>query len=65
MVLPLLTFCDPWAWDFPRIRHRLSEEGIGLLPLELTGDEDLTAGPVRNRVEAYFEMDRVGELFDV
>ena len=65
VVLPLLKFCDPWAWDYPRIRKRLSEEGIGTLLLELGGDEDLTAGPVRNRVEAYFEMDRVGDLFDV
>ncbi len=65
VVLPLLKFCDPWAWDVPRIRKRLSEEGIGTLLVELGGDESLTAGPVRNRVEAYFEMDRVGELFDV
>jgi benzoyl-CoA reductase subunit C len=65
VVLPLLKFCDPWAWDYPRIRKRLSDEGIGTLLLELAGDEDPTAGPVRNRVEAYFEMDRVGELFDV
>jgi benzoyl-CoA reductase/2-hydroxyglutaryl-CoA dehydratase subunit BcrC/BadD/HgdB len=65
VVLPLLKFCDPWAWDYPRIRKRLSDEGIGTLLVELAGDEDLTAGPVRNRVEAYFEMDRVGDLFDV
>ncbi len=65
VLLPLLKFCDPWAWDYPRIRTRLSEEGIGTLLVELGGDEDLTAGPVRNRVEAYFEMDRVGDLFDV
>ncbi|MBW2262988.1 MAG: 2-hydroxyacyl-CoA dehydratase [Deltaproteobacteria bacterium] len=65
VVLPLLKFCDPWAWDYPRIRKRLSEEGVGTMLLELAGEEDLTAGPVRNRVEAYFEMDRVGDLFDV
>jgi len=65
VVLPLLKFCDPWAWDYPRIRRRLSDEGIGTLLVELAGDEDLRAGPVRNRVEAYFEMDRVGDLFGV
>jgi benzoyl-CoA reductase/2-hydroxyglutaryl-CoA dehydratase subunit BcrC/BadD/HgdB len=64
VVLPLVKFCDPWAWDVPRLVRRLSGEGIGTLLVEIAGDEDLASGPVRNRVEAYFEMDRVGDLFD-
>lgn len=65
VVMPLLKFCDPWGWDYPRVVKMLSGEGIGTMLLEIAGDEDLAAGPVRNRVEAYFEMDRVGDLFDV
>jgi benzoyl-CoA reductase/2-hydroxyglutaryl-CoA dehydratase subunit BcrC/BadD/HgdB len=65
VVMPLLKFCDPWAWDYPRTRKRLAQEGIGTMLLEIAGGEDYTAGTVRNRVEAYFEMDRMGDLFDV
>lgn len=64
VVMPVLKFCDPWAWDYPAVRDRLDEAGIGMLLLELAGGEDLSAGPIRNRVEAYFEMDTVGDLFD-
>jgi benzoyl-CoA reductase/2-hydroxyglutaryl-CoA dehydratase subunit BcrC/BadD/HgdB len=64
VVMPLLKYCDPWNWDVPRTRERLEREGIGTLHVEIGGEEDLTAGPVRNRVEAYFEMDALGELFD-
>ena len=64
VVLPILKFCDPWAWEVPRVRAKLARAGIGMLLVEIGGEEDMTTGPVRTRVEAYFEMDRVGDLFD-
>ncbi len=64
VVMPVLKFCDPWAWDFPAVRDRLEAAGMGMLLLELAGGEDLAAGTIRNRVEAYFEMGSVGDLFD-
>jgi benzoyl-CoA reductase subunit C len=63
-VMCVLKFCDPWAWDYPAVRDTLEEAGVGTLLVELAGGEDLSGGPVRNRVEAYFEMDGMGDLFD-
>jgi benzoyl-CoA reductase/2-hydroxyglutaryl-CoA dehydratase subunit BcrC/BadD/HgdB len=63
-VLVLLKFCDPWAWDAPALEARCKAEGVDLLALEIAGGEDLAAGTVANRVEAWFEMDTVGDLFE-
>lgn len=55
VVLLLLKFCDPHAFDYPYLKSSLEEAGIPLLAVEI--EDPLPAeGPLRTRFEAFLEM---------
>ena len=55
VVFHLLKYCDPWAFEYPKLRERLQEEGIPTLLLE-TEFGEASDGQLRTRLQAFIEM---------
>lgn len=55
VVFLLTKFCDPWAFDYPRIATVLEEAGVPLLMLEVEQHLPVPA-QLRTRTEAFVEM---------
>jgi bcr-type benzoyl-CoA reductase subunit C len=55
VIILLLKFCDPHAFDYPYLKDRLDEAGIPRLLIE-TGQESQALGQIRTRLQAFFEV---------
>ena len=55
VVFVLLKFCDPHAFDYPYMKKMLDAAGIPSLLFEIE-DQQVGAGQVRTRCEAFIEM---------
>ena len=55
VVMLFTKFCDPWAFDYPRIRETLEAAGLPSLLLEIEPHQP-PAEQFRTRVEAFAEM---------
>ncbi|MBL0713085.1 MAG: 2-hydroxyacyl-CoA dehydratase [Desulfosarcina sp.] len=55
VIFVLLKFCDPHAFDYPYMKKMLDEAGIPSLLCEIE-DQQISAGQVRTRCEAFLEM---------
>jgi bzd-type benzoyl-CoA reductase N subunit len=55
VIIMLLKFCDPHAFDYPYLKNALDKEGIPNLLLEVE-DQLPPEGQLRTRFEAFFEM---------
>ena len=55
VIFVLLKFCDPHAFDYPYMKGMLDTAGIPSLLFEIE-DQQISAGQVRTRCEAFIEM---------
>jgi bzd-type benzoyl-CoA reductase N subunit len=55
VIFVLLKFCDPHAFDYPYMKKMLDAAGIPSLLFEIE-DQQISAGQVRTRCEAFVEM---------
>ena len=55
VIFVLLKFCDPHAFDYPYMKKMLDAAGIPSLLFEVE-DQQIVAGQVRTRCEAFIEM---------
>ncbi len=55
VIFVLLKFCDPHAFDYPYMKKMLDGAGIPSLLFEIE-DQQISAGQVRTRCEAFIEM---------
>ena len=55
VIFVLLKFCDPHAFDYPYMKGMLDAAGIPSLLFEIE-DQQISAGQVRTRCEAFIEM---------
>jgi benzoyl-CoA reductase/2-hydroxyglutaryl-CoA dehydratase subunit BcrC/BadD/HgdB len=55
VIILLLKFCDPHAFDYPYLKNALEKEGIPSLLLEVE-DQLPPDGQLRTRFEAFLEM---------
>ncbi|MDJ0801769.1 MAG: 2-hydroxyacyl-CoA dehydratase family protein [Desulfobacterales bacterium] len=55
VIFVLLKFCDPHAFDYPYMKKMLDAAGIPSLLFEIE-DQQVSAGQVRTRCEAFIEM---------
>ena len=55
VIIVMLKFCEPHAFDYPLIKQKLGAAGIPHLLIERI-HEKVTSGGIRTRVEAFIEM---------
>jgi benzoyl-CoA reductase/2-hydroxyglutaryl-CoA dehydratase subunit BcrC/BadD/HgdB len=55
VIFVLLKFCDPHAFDYPYMKKMLDAAGVPSLLFEIE-DQQVSAGQVRTRCEAFIEM---------